>query len=60
MCEFLIWSDEGARLGRWTILAGAAWVVGDGVCRILSLKIAAKSVRTAMVSSPRLANGTSG
>jgi hypothetical protein len=45
----VIWADEGARLGRWTILAGAASVVGDGVCCILSLKIAAESVRAAMV-----------
>jgi DNA replicative helicase MCM subunit Mcm2 (Cdc46/Mcm family) len=58
MGEFLIWADEGARLGRWTIVAGAAWVAGDGVCCILSLKIAANSVRAAMVSSQMLANGT--
>jgi hypothetical protein len=60
MGEFLIWADAGARLGGWTILAGTASVVGDGVCCILSLKIAAKSVGAAMVSSPTLANGTSG
>jgi hypothetical protein len=28
MGEFQIWSDEGARLGRWTVLVGAAWVAG--------------------------------
>jgi hypothetical protein len=60
MGEFKIFFDEGAPLGRWTVLAGAAWVVGGGACCILSLKIAAKSVRAAMVSSPTLANGTSG
>jgi hypothetical protein len=60
MGEFKIWVDEGMRLGRGTTLAGEARVAGDGSCCNLSLKIAAKSVRAAMVSSPTLANGTSG
>jgi hypothetical protein len=54
MGEFKIWVDEGMRLGRGTTLAGEARVAGDGACRNLSLKIAAKSVRAAMVSSPKL------
>jgi hypothetical protein len=31
MGEFKILFDDGARLGRWTTLGGAAWVAGDGV-----------------------------
>jgi hypothetical protein len=60
MGEFKIWFDDGARLGRWNTLGGAAWGAGDEVCRNLSLKIAAKSVKADMVSYPKLANGTSG
>jgi hypothetical protein len=60
MGELLIWADEGARPGCWTILAGAAWVAGEGACCNLSLKSVAKSVRATMVSSPTLANGTYG
>jgi hypothetical protein len=60
MGEFQIWVDEGMRLGHGTTSAGEAQVTGDGACCNLSLKIAAKSVRAAMVSSPTLANGTSG
>jgi hypothetical protein len=47
-------------LGRGTALVGEARVSGEGACCNLSLKIAAKSARAAMVSSPTLANGTSG
>jgi hypothetical protein len=60
MGEFKIWVDEEMRLGRGMTLAGEAWVAGDGACCNLSLKIAAKSVRADIVSSPTLANGTSG
>jgi hypothetical protein len=60
MGEFNIWVDEGMRLGRWTSVAGEAWVARDGACCNLSLKIAAKSARALTVSSPTLAKGTSG
>jgi hypothetical protein len=58
--EFNIWFDDGAWFGHGKTLGGAAWGAGDGVCRNLSLKIATRSVRADMVSSPTLANGTSG
>jgi hypothetical protein len=60
MGEFKIWLGEGMRIGRGTTLAGEACVTGDGACCNLSLKIAARSARAAMVSSPTLVSGTSG
>jgi hypothetical protein len=59
MGELNIWVDEGMRLGCVTTLAGEARVSGDGACCNLSLKIAAKCAKAAMVSSPTQANGTS-
>jgi hypothetical protein len=60
MGEFKIWVGEGLRLGRVTTLAGETRVSGDRACCNLSLKIAAKSAKAAMVSSPTQANGTAG
>jgi hypothetical protein len=60
MGEFNIWFDDSARHGRWKTVGGTAWGVGDGVCRNLSLKIAAKSASAEMVASLTRANGTSG
>jgi hypothetical protein len=60
MGVFKIWVGEGMRFGRGMTLAGEARVSADGGCCNFSLKIAAKSVRAAMVSSPTLANGTYG
>jgi hypothetical protein len=60
MGEFKIWVDERMRLGRGTPVAGEARVAGDGASCNLNLKIAAKSVRAAIVASAMMANGTSG
>jgi hypothetical protein len=60
MGELKIFVGEGIMIGRETTLAGEARVSGSGACCNLSLKIAAKSVRADMVSSPTLENGTSG
>jgi hypothetical protein len=42
--------DDSARYGRWVTFGGAAGSVGGGVCRNLSLKIAANSASAEMVS----------
>jgi hypothetical protein len=60
MGEAKIGCDDLARHGRWVTLGGAAGSVGSGVCRNLSLKIAANSESAEMVSSPTRVNGTSG
>jgi hypothetical protein len=60
MGEANIGLDVSARHGRWVTFGGAAGGVGGGVCRNLSLKIAANSASAEMVSSPTRANGTSG
>jgi hypothetical protein len=60
MGEAKIGFDDSARLGLWVTFGGAAGSVEGGVCRNLSLKIAANSVSAEMVSSPTRASGTSG
>jgi hypothetical protein len=58
--EFKIWFDDATRLGCCETCGGTASGAGDVGCHNLSLKIAAKSARANIVSSPTLANGTTG
>jgi hypothetical protein len=60
MVEAKIVLDDSARHVRCLTFGGAAGSVGGGVCRNLSLKIAASLASAEMVSSPTRANGTYG
>jgi hypothetical protein len=52
--------DASARHGRSVTFRGAVGSVAAGVCRNLSLKTAANSASSKMVSYPVFVNGTSG